>query len=364
MRYVRCCILSVCILLMSCSGGGGSSDTQDSTILDSPVSDPTDDSQQEEQDTVEEPGQEEDTEPADEPPPPPAIGEIQSMPNTYTADTKSSETMYKAGSGVDCSRILDASDWKDFAGFAPPYDVSYHNTLLIQTKCEEGGNIAVQAGSVEIPPDTGVPIRYVYRVGYYHNGTNWISFDYHGDEVPRYPDWYYENASTVLTNPTQFQEEKGTVVVAYVCTWTDSSWKCGCRDAACETSYWNVQVAKEKQTEPETSRVIFNDRKLQVEWTEKFIDSYGRAAFKLKAKNIHSRTLINVQCLKLNVYRGSTLVGTTSFPGPQANDLRVGQTKTSVTSGLLNPENYRPLTSHDEYNRISMDCHYNVAPSL
>jgi hypothetical protein len=29
--------------------------------------------------------------------------------------------------------------------------------------------------------------------------------------------------------------------VGYTCHWTGSAWKCGCRDAACTQSFWQLQ---------------------------------------------------------------------------------------------------------------------------
>jgi hypothetical protein len=29
--------------------------------------------------------------------------------------------------------------------------------------------------------------------------------------------------------------------LGYICTWTGSAWKCGCRDTACVQSYWQIQ---------------------------------------------------------------------------------------------------------------------------
>jgi hypothetical protein len=30
-------------------------------------------------------------------------------------------------------------------------------------------------------------------------------------------------------------------LLAYLCTWTRTNWKCGCRDSACTQSYWQIQ---------------------------------------------------------------------------------------------------------------------------
>jgi hypothetical protein len=33
-------------------------------------------------------------------------------------------------------------------------------------------------------------------------------------------------------------------LLAYLCTWIGSGWKCGCRDSACMQSYWQIQSFK------------------------------------------------------------------------------------------------------------------------
>jgi hypothetical protein len=30
-------------------------------------------------------------------------------------------------------------------------------------------------------------------------------------------------------------------LLAYLCTWNGSAWKCGCRDRACTQSSWQIQ---------------------------------------------------------------------------------------------------------------------------
>jgi hypothetical protein len=91
----------------------------------------------------------------------------------------------------------------------------------------------------------GDPLQYIYNTGYrYKTGqTNWTPVSYTSVESLIANAWYPKSAtatisltSTELTNPSYN--------LAYICTWTGSAWKCGCRDSACMQSYWQIQSFK------------------------------------------------------------------------------------------------------------------------
>jgi hypothetical protein len=91
----------------------------------------------------------------------------------------------------------------------------------------------------------GDPLQYIYNQGYLFKtgGTAWTPVPYTSPESLIANAWYPKTANgtipmtaTELANPSY--------VLGYLCTWTGSAWKCGCRDQACTQSYWQIQSFK------------------------------------------------------------------------------------------------------------------------
>jgi hypothetical protein len=55
--------------------------------------------------------------------------------------------------------------------------------------------------------------------------------------------WYPKTANATLSL-TSAELAQDSYVLSYMCSWTGSAWKCGCRDAACTQSYWMIQSFK------------------------------------------------------------------------------------------------------------------------
>jgi hypothetical protein len=121
-------------------------------------------------------------------------------------------------------------------GYGVPYSVlSQAPTLLIQITCE-GTKATVTAGS-------GSEFEYVYQYGYDWRGA-WqqISFSGNKKEGP----WLIGSASATLTRSAADMAQNN-FMVAYVCTWTGSEWKCGCNNRACAEPSWQLQIFKHEQ---------------------------------------------------------------------------------------------------------------------
>jgi hypothetical protein len=84
----------------------------------------------------------------------------------------------------------------------------------------------------------GSNLQYIYKQGYFWTGS-WQVFNYHCQGKTE-GDWCVGNA-TYTQNLTSTQPPKKYSYLAYVCNWTGSDWKCGCRDETCVPSYWNLQ---------------------------------------------------------------------------------------------------------------------------
>jgi hypothetical protein len=55
--------------------------------------------------------------------------------------------------------------------------------------------------------------------------------------------WYPKTANTTI-QMTSTELANPSYVLGYLCSWTGSAWKCGCRDSACTQSDWMIQQVK------------------------------------------------------------------------------------------------------------------------
>ena len=87
------------------------------------------------------------------------------------------------------------------------------------------------ASAATIDLGKGDPLQYIYNTGYlFKTGqTAWTPVSYTSTETLIANAWYPKTAnatisltSTELSNPSY--------ELGYLCTWTGSAWKCGCRD--------------------------------------------------------------------------------------------------------------------------------------
>jgi hypothetical protein len=121
------------------------------------------------------------------------------------------------------------------SGYGVPWDtISGLNELLIKATCN--------ASSVTIDMGKGDPLQYIYRTSYYdHSGlASWTPVTMTSTEALTVSNWYAKTATTNLSLDST-QQAQDTYALGYICTWTGTSWKCGCRDAACTQSYCQIQ---------------------------------------------------------------------------------------------------------------------------
>jgi hypothetical protein len=124
------------------------------------------------------------------------------------------------------------------AGYASPYDVvSSPSTNLMQVSCT--------TTSATITLGKADPLQYIYNQGYLFKtgGTNWTPVPYTSTESLIAGAWYPKSANTTISL-TSTELSQPSYALAYLCSWTGSAWKCGCRDSACTQSYWQMQSFK------------------------------------------------------------------------------------------------------------------------
>jgi hypothetical protein len=105
--------------------------------------------------------------------------------------------------------------------------------MLLMSTCNPDGSVKYTVG-------TGNQLHYVYNTGYLYTNA-WQQFPLHGTLVSGTQEWLVGQGTYTNTSPPA-----GSYFwVAYVCQWTGNTtgWKCGCRDASCNQSYWQLQQA-------------------------------------------------------------------------------------------------------------------------
>jgi hypothetical protein len=96
--------------------------------------------------------------------------------------------------------------------------------------------------SASMSVGNGNSYQYIYNQGYFWNGSNWENVTFSCSNLLS-SSWCVGNASYTRTmSPSELANTN--YYVAYVCSWTGSEWKCGCRDSTRTTNYWNLQAFK------------------------------------------------------------------------------------------------------------------------
>jgi len=137
---------------------------------------------------------------------------------------------------VACSQYTQSSTIP--TGYASPYDVvSSPSTNLMNVTCD--------VSSARVDLGKGDPLQYIYNTGYLFKtgGTNWTSIPYTSSESLIANAWYPKSANTTIAL-TSTELSQPSYNLAYICSWTGTQWKCGCRDAMCTQSYWMIQSFK------------------------------------------------------------------------------------------------------------------------
>jgi len=127
------------------------------------------------------------------------------------------------------------------AGFGASYNVlSTAKELLFKVFC----------GStyVDLQIGNGATTQYIYNKGYIWKNNAWQLTTFSCSNLVSSV-WCVGNASNT-TNFTSTELANTNYAVAYICNWTGSTWKCGCRDSTCAPQpgktygYWNLQAFK------------------------------------------------------------------------------------------------------------------------
>jgi len=136
---------------------------------------------------------------------------------------------------ISCHQYTPASTLP--TGYGAPYDVLSANEMLMRATCS--------SSSVTIDLGRGDANQYIYNTGYsYHQGqSGWTPVSYTSTESLIAGAWYPKTANVAMSM-TVTEQTQDNYILGYLCTWNGTQWKCGCRDAACTQSYWQIQSFK------------------------------------------------------------------------------------------------------------------------
>ena len=108
--------------------------------------------------------------------------------------------------------------------------------LLVSVFCS-GSSATVNIGN-------GSNTQYIYKTGHTWASNQWTAFNYSGNKMDSGGNWFIGSANHSLGTLDLTQKQS---VLAYICDWNGSAWKCGCSDTACTTNYWNLQQFKKQK---------------------------------------------------------------------------------------------------------------------
>ncbi len=122
------------------------------------------------------------------------------------------------------------------SGYGSPFDIITNPLkLLLNVRCTDS-SVAFVAG-------TGASDQYVYSLGYVYTHGIWQPIRLSGPASRENGTWFKGIAGGKLyVGESDMKRFKW--VAAYVCSYDQEAerWKCGCRDATCTTSGWNLQM--------------------------------------------------------------------------------------------------------------------------
>ena len=127
-------------------------------------------------------------------------------------------------------------------GYGASWDVTSRvRTMIMNVFCEnEQADIVLGDRSNAL---------YIYNIGYDWSPEKkaWQKQEWRGKDPVG--SWLRGSAeASVRKSASEIQKDN--FVLAYMCKWNGNDWKCGCRDATCAESFWQLQIYKKKSSTP------------------------------------------------------------------------------------------------------------------
>jgi murein DD-endopeptidase MepM/ murein hydrolase activator NlpD len=126
---------------------------------------------------------------------------------------------------------ISSHPFSSLDGFGVPWNVfTATSELILNAYC------SVTRVTAQIHKPSSIPYQYTFTTGYQWNSSisQWTPIAYQCDEPLIEGVWCNANASATLDPAYPF-------FIAFACSWVNDTWKCGCRDATCSQSFWQLQ---------------------------------------------------------------------------------------------------------------------------
>jgi parallel beta-helix repeat protein len=128
--------------------------------------------------------------------------------------------------------------------FAASYNtLSVQNELLLRTDCDPEANM------VDFSVGNGSELQFIWDKAYFFRDGAWQEFDLDPGNSRTAPNWIIGQGSKSIRLRTEEMAQYNHLA-AYVCTYQNERWNCGCQDQACLTPYWNLQSFQMSTTPP------------------------------------------------------------------------------------------------------------------
>jgi len=134
------------------------------------------------------------------------------------------------------------------AGFGAAYDFTTPGyQLSVKTTCD--------VSSLGLEVGNGLESQLIYKYGYIYRNGAWEKFTFSNASSDATNVWIKSKATGSIVLSTE-EKLNTNYIVAYICNWTGTKWKCGCRDNVCATSFWQLQIFKY----PTANTCVDNDK--------------------------------------------------------------------------------------------------------
>jgi hypothetical protein len=118
-------------------------------------------------------------------------------------------------------------------GYGAPYNtLTAAKELLMKVNCE--------TTSAGISLGNGADNQYIWSKAHIWRKNAWQEISLTGTASPHGTSWL-KGAATAQINLTSQEMSQKNNLIAFICQWTGTAWKCGCRDSACGQMYWQLQ---------------------------------------------------------------------------------------------------------------------------
>ncbi len=186
-----------------------------------------------------------------------------------------------AAQAASCNNMNTATTTPS-VGFGAAFNLfSTAHELVIQGTCTDSAVMATFG--------SGAPNQYIYEQGYYFDGRAWRVTTLSG--AKKIGPWLIGNAYASIPSTA-----KETQVVMYMCQNIGNTWKCGCRDAACQVPYWQSQTIARANVSASTATPRASGDSST--WVMGYYAGFQSSTFPVSEINYNSLTHIAVGSVK------------------------------------------------------------------